>query len=54
MNATMALYNKKDQLRLEKDVFSVSLKASLLQVMDGMLFPRDKAPNNVALRSMAL
>ena len=45
----MAFYNEKEELYLETDVLGVSLRASFLQVRDGKWFPKDEAPENVAL-----
>ena len=46
--ASMAIYNKKEQLYLEKDTSCVCHRESLLQVRDGMQVPKDEAPNNMA------
>ena len=45
----MAFSDKKEQPYLETDELGVAVRASLLQVGDGMLFPRNKAPNNAGL-----
>ena len=49
----MAFYNEKEQLYLETDVSGVSLRASLLPVRDKMWLPRNKAPDNAALWTVA-
>ena len=43
-----AFYNEKEQLYRETDAMHVGLGASLLQVRDGMLFPRYEGPKNAA------
>ena len=50
---TIAFYNEKAQLYLETDVLAMGLWASLLQVRDGMWFPRKEAPDNAALQPIA-
>ena len=46
----MAFYNEKEQLYLETEYVSVvSLGASLLNMRNGMQFPRNEAPDNTAL-----
>ena len=49
----MAFYNKKYQFYLEMDVLDVDLGSSLLEVRDRMQFPRNEAPNNAAIWSIA-
>ena len=48
-NATVAFYNEKEQQYWERDVSSAGLGTSLLQMRDGMVFPRDEAPNSAVL-----
>ena len=45
-DAFTTFYNEKDQLYPEIAMLGVSLRASLLQVRDGMQFLKDEAPNN--------
>ena len=49
MDATMAFYNEKEQLYLWTDTSGVGFRASLLQVRDGVWFPRNKAPDDAIL-----
>ena len=53
-DATMAFYEDKEQICLETDALGVDLGASLLQVGDGVLFQRNKAPNSATLQPIAL
>ena len=50
----MAFCSKKEQLYLETDALGMGLRASLLQVRDGMQFPGNKAPNYTVLWPIAL
>ena len=49
----MTFNSGKELLYLEMDVLGVSLGAGLLHVRDGMQFPRNEAPDNAALWSIA-
>ena len=49
----MQFYDKTQPLYLETDTSGVRLGAALLQTRYGTSCPRDKAPNNSILRSMA-
>ena len=50
---SVALYNEKVQPFIETNVLGLGLRASLLQVRDGMQFPKNEAPNNAALQPIA-
>ena len=52
-NVTMVFYNEKEQLYLQTDVLDVSWGVSLIQVRDGMHFPRNEVPYNAALQPVA-
>ena len=45
----MAFSNGKKHLNLERDTLHVGLGAGLLQMRDGMQFPRNEASDNAAL-----
>ena len=47
-------FYRKEQPYLEVDASGVILGAGLLQVRDKMQFPEDEAPDNSALRPIAL
>ena len=49
----MALYSEKKHPYLETDALDILLDASLLQVSNGMWFPRNEAPNYTALWPIA-
>ena len=49
----MAFHNVNEHLYLETDVLGVSFRASLLQVRDGMKFPKDEACNNIEPQPIA-
>ena len=49
-DAAVAFYDGKEQLHLETDVSDVGLRASLLQVRDGMWYLRNEAAKNAALQ----
>ena len=50
----MAFYIEKEKLYLQRDVSVVGLGANLLQVRDGIQFPRSEAPDNAVLLIIAL
>ena len=52
-DATVEFYNEKEQMYLEIDGSSVGLGANLVQVRDGMWFPKNEAPNIAALWPIA-
>ena len=52
-NVTMAFYKEKQQLYLVTDASAVSAGASLLQVREGMWFPRSEVLDNVGLQPIA-
>ena len=49
----MKFYNERKPMYLETDVSRIGLSAALLQTRDGMTCPRDKAPNNTILKTIA-
>ena len=49
----MTLYKEKDQLYLETDASGFRLGAGLLQVSDGMCFPKDEPLDNSMLWPIA-
>ena len=53
MNMTMAFYNEKEQLYIEGDILSAGLGPNPLQMRDSMSFPRNEAPNNAVLQTIA-
>ena len=52
-NVTKAFYNGKEQLYPETDALGVDLGASLLQMRDDMLFPKNEAPVNAMMWPVA-
>ena len=52
-DASMSIYNEKEQLYLETNALNVSLEGSFLQVRDRMWFPKDETANNMALWPIA-
>ena len=46
---SIVFYSEKEQPYLETGANGVGLRASLLQVREGMQFPKDEASNNMAL-----
>ena len=49
-DVTLGFYNEKHQLYTETDAWGVGLGTSLLQLRDGMQFPRNKTPDKSALQ----
>ena len=49
----MTFYKEKEQLYLETDMLGVGLQVSLSQERDQMQFPKEQAPDNMALQPIA-
>ena len=48
-DVTMAFYNVKEQINLEKDTTGFCLEASHLQVRERIQFPKNEAPDSAVL-----
>ena len=52
-DASMKLYNEKEELYLKANVLGVGFKAGLLQARNGMWLSKDAASDNSSLWSIA-
>ena len=52
--ACMAFHNEEEQIYLEAYLLGISLRASLLQMRDGMEFPKDIEPHDIVLKQITL